>query len=174
MERKHILLTCVIGILVVLTLVDPAFAAEEAAKGGYLSGYENADPKPSSISWWSTIAYLVSLFAIFVFVVGLAYFAARFFGGRFAQQKMGYGGHILSHLPLGPNRSVCIMEMAGRVFMLGVTEHSITLLTEITDPEEIERLHREELSAPKMPEMFSQQFGALSDFAQKIPPIFRK
>ena len=52
------------GILVTLFLMDPALAAEEAAKGGYLSGYENTDPKPSSISWWSTIAYLVSLFAI--------------------------------------------------------------------------------------------------------------
>lgn len=174
MERKYILLTCAVGILVTLFLTDPALAAEEAAKGGYLSGYENTDPKPSSISWWSTIAYLVSLFAIFIFVVGLAYFAARFLGGHFAQQKMGYGGKILSHLPLGPNRSVCIMEMAGRVFMLGVTEHSITLLTEITDMDEIDRLHREEQKGLKVPEMFSQQFGALSDFVQKVPPIFRK
>ena len=146
MERKHILLTCVIGVLVFLVMMDPVLAAEEAAKGGYLSGYENADPKPSSISWWSSIAYLVSLFAIFIFVVGLAYFAARFLGGRFAQQKMGYGGRILSHLPLGPNRSVCIIEMAGRIFMLGVTEHSVTLLAEINDPDEIDRLHREELT----------------------------
>lgn len=174
MERKHILLTCVVGVLVFLVLMDPVLAAEEAAKGGYLSGYENADPKPSSISWWSSIAYLVSLFAIFIFVVGLAYFAARFLGGRFAQQKMGYGGKILSHLPLGPNRSVCIIEMAGRIFMLGVTEHSVTLLAEINDPDEIDRLHREELTSPKVPEMFSQQFGALSDFVQKVPPIFRK
>ena len=174
MERKHIILTCVVGVLVFLVLMDPVLAAEEAAKGGYLSGYENADPKPSSISWWSSIAYLVSLFAIFIFVVGLAYFAARFLGGRFAQQKMGYGGRILSHLPLGPNRSVCIIEMAGRIFMLGVTEHSVTLLAEINDPDEIDRLHREELTGPKVPEMFSQQFGTLSDFVQKIPPIFRK
>lgn len=174
MERKHIVLACVIGMLVILTGMDPAFAAEEAAKGGYLSGYENTDPKPSSISWWSTIAYLVSLFAIFVFVVGLAYFAARFLGGRFAHQQTGDGGRILSHLPLGPNRSVCVMEMAGRIFMLGVTEHSITLLTEITDPEEIERLHQEEQSGAHVPEMFSQQFGALSELVQKVPPIFRK
>jgi flagellar protein FliO/FliZ len=66
------------------------------------------------------------------------------------------------------------MEMAGRVFMLGVTEHSITLLTEITDMDEIDRLHREEQNGLKVPEMFSQQFGALSDFVQKVPPIFRK
>ena len=174
MERKRIFLACFVGILILLVMTDPALAAEEAAKGGYLAGYENSDPRPTSISWWSTIAYLVSLFAIFVFVVGLAYFAARFIGGKFAQQKLGYGGRILSHLPLGPNRSVCVIEMSGRVFMLGVTEHSITLLSEITDPDEIDRLHREDLAFGKMPDMFSQQFGTLAGLVQKVPPLFRK
>ena len=174
MERKSIFLACFVGIIVLLIAVEPALAAEEAAKGGYLAGYENSDPRPTSISWWSTIAYLVSLFVIFIFVVGLAYFAARFIGGKFAQQKLGYGGRILSHLPLGPNRSVCVIEMSGRVFMLGVTEHSITLLTEITDPDEIERLHREDLAFGKMPDMFSQQFGTLAGLVQKVPPLFRK
>lgn len=174
MERKSIFLTCFVVIGILLLLTEPTLAAEEAAKGGYLAGYENTDPRPTSISWWSTIAYLVSLFAIFIFVVGLAYFAARFLGGKFAQQKLGYGGKILSHLPLGPNRSVCVIEMSGRVFMLGVTEHSITLLTEITDVDEIDRLHREDLAFGKMPDMFSQQFGTLADFVQKVPPLFRK
>jgi flagellar protein FliO/FliZ len=64
--------------------------------------------------------------------------------------------------------------MSGRVFMLGVTEHSITLLTEITDEEEIERLHREDLAFGKMPDMFSQQLGTLAGLVQKVPPIFRK
>ena len=174
MERKRIFLTCFVGILILFVMADPALAADEAAKGGYLAGYENSDPRPTSISWWSTIAYLVSLFAIFVFVIGLAYFAARFIGGKFAQQKLGYGGRILSHLPLGPNRSVCVIEMSGRVFMLGVTEHSITLLSEITDPDEIDRLHREDLAFGKMPDMFSQQFGTLAGLVQKVPPLFRK
>ncbi len=174
MERKRIFLTCFVGILILFVMADPTLAADEAAKGGYLAGYENSDPRPTSISWWSTIAYLVSLFAIFVFVVGLAYFAARFIGGKFAQQKLGYGGRILSHLPLGPNRSVCVIEMSGRVFMLGVTEHSITLLSEITDPDEIDRLHREDLAFGKMPDMFSQQFGTLAGLVQKVPPLFRK
>ena len=174
MERKRIFLACFVGMLIFLLVTEPALAADEAAKGGYLAGYENSDPRPTSISWWSTIAYLVSLFAIFVFVVGLAYFAARFIGGKFAQQKLGYGGRILSHLPLGPNRSVCVIEMSGRVFMLGVTEHSITLLSEITDPDEIDRLHREDLAFGKMPDMFSQQFGSLAELVQKVPPLFRK
>lgn len=154
---------------------DMGQAAEEAASsGGYLAGYENADPRPTAVSWWSTLAYLVSLLAIFGFVVVMAYFAARFLGGKFAQHMTGSGGRILEHLPLGPNRSVCVVEMANRVFLLGVTEHSITLLSEITDPEEVERLHQSSMVRPLNTAMFSQEFGMLADLAQKIPPILRK
>ena len=111
MGKRYIFLACIVGVFAFLVLTDPVQAAEEAAKGGYLSGYENTDPRPSPVSWWSTIAYLVSLFAVFAFVVGLAYFAARFLGGHFAQQKLGYGGRVLSHLPLGPTRSVCVAQL---------------------------------------------------------------
>jgi len=173
MGKRYYVLAFLAGLLLV-AFAEPALAAEEAAQGGYLSGYDTNVPQPAAMSWWSTAAYLVSLFVIFVFVVGLAYFAARFIGGKFAQQKLGYGGRILSHLPLGPNRSVCVIEMSGRVFMLGVTEHSITLLTEITDADEIDRLHREDLAFGKMPDMFSQQFGTLAGLVQKVPPLFRK
>ena len=50
MERKRIFLACFVGILILLVMADPALAAEEAAKGGYLAGYENSDPRPTSIS----------------------------------------------------------------------------------------------------------------------------
>ena len=136
---------------VLLVAADPVSAAEQTASGGgYLAGYENTDPQPTAISWWSTAAYLVSLFAIFAFVVGMAY------------------------LPLGPNRSICVVLMAGKCFMLGVTEHNITLLTELDDPEVIAHLKRESEEHPLSGDMFAKQFGALGDLVQKIPPRFRK
>lgn len=155
----------------VLIFSTAVWAAPES--GGYLAGYENADPQPTSFSWWSTVAYLVSLLAIFVFVAVMAYVAARFLGGRFSQELGAGGGRILSHLALGPKMSVCVVEMAGRVFMLGVTEHNISLLAEIDDAEEIERLNRQKLAGGFDSAMFSQQFGALSGLVQKIPPLFR-
>ena len=172
-----LLFVCVLLLLPAIGLAAPDMgqAAEEAASsGGYLAGYEDVDPRPTTVSWWSTLAYLVSLFAVFGFVVVMAYFAARFLGGKFAQHITGNGGRILEHLPLGPNRSVCAVEIADRVFLLGVTEHSITLLSEITDPEEVERLHRDNMVRPLDTVMFSREFGMLSDLAQKIPPILRK
>ena len=158
-----------------LLLAVPALAAEPAA-GGYLSGYETVDPRPTSSSYWSTLAYFISLLAVFAFVVVMAYLASRLLSGRFARVTATDGGRILTHLPLGPNRSVCVVELAERVFMLGVTEHSITLLKEITDEDEIERLHRRGLgSSGGMGDEFplSSQLGSLEQLARRIPSLFR-
>ena len=57
--------------------------------------------------------------------------------------------------------------------MLGVTEHSITLLREITDAEEIERLHRSSLAVSGGMDIFSSQMGSLEQLAKRIPSLFR-
>lgn len=156
--------------LVLVVLIYLGGSAAEAA-GGYLEGYEEVDPRPTGVSWWSTLAYLVSLFAVFAVVLVMAYFAARFIGGRFNAARMSAsGGRILENLPLGPNRSVCTVEMAGRVFLLGVTDHNISLLGEITDKDLIEHLHEQSIDSD---DMFSQEFGTLSGLVKKIP-LFKK
>ncbi|MBE8953861.1 MAG: flagellar biosynthetic protein FliO [Quinella sp. 1Q7] len=155
-------------VLVCLIYFDGSFAQ---AAGGYLEGYEEVNPQPTGVSWWSTLAYLVSLLVVFAVVLVMAYFAARFIGGRFnAARISASGGRILENLPLGPNRSVCTVEMAGRVFLLGVTDHNINLLGEITDKDLIEHLHTQAINSG---DMFSQEFGTLSDLVRKIP-LFKK
>ncbi len=147
------------------------FGGSVAESAGYLDGYEEADPHPTGVSWWSTLAYLLSLLAVFAVVLVMAYFAAKFIGGRFnAARFSASGGRILENLPLGPNRSVCTVEMAGRVFLLGVTDHNISLLGEITDKNLIEHLHAQAVDSG---DMFSQEFGTLSDLVRKIP-LFKK
>lgn len=164
------------GIVLLLFILSQGdtLAAEGASSGGYLAGYENADPNPTGISWWSTAAYLASLFVIFAFVVGMAYVAARFLGGHFAKGSVRGERSILTNLPLGPGKSVAAVELAGRVFLLGVTDQSITLLTEVTDEDEIEKLREERQVLPPGGDLFNQQFGALSDLVKNIPPLFRK
>ena len=174
MRRKGLSALLLLMGAVLLYMTAPALAAETAVGGGYLSGYAEVDPRPSATSWWSTLAYLVSLFAVFVFVVVMAYLASRFLSGRFGQSVPGEDGRILAHLPLGPNRSVCVVEIAERIFMLGVTEHSITLLREVTDAGEMERLHRRDFgSQGGVGDLFSAQSGSFEQFARRIPSLFR-
>ena len=142
------------------------------AAGGYLSGYEDVEPQPAGVSWWSTIAYILSLLAVFAIVFFMAYIAAKFLGGRFNARISGHGGRVLENLPLGPNRSVCIVDMAGRVFLLGVTDQSITLLSEIMDPEEIQNLRN--ASKDFSSDMFSEELGSLSSIVQKLSTLKKR
>ncbi|WP_037366997.1 FliO/MopB family protein [Selenomonas sp. FOBRC6] len=170
MNERIFSLSLLIGWLLLFLCMGDVSAAGETG-GGYLAGYEEADPRPSAVSWWSTVAYVVSLFAVFAFVVILAYFAARAFGKNSMQRLAARGGQIYLQLPLGPNRSVCVVELFGRVFVLGVTDANIHLITEIDDPETVDEIRS---SAPAGGGVFQEQFGSLSDFVQKIPPLFRK
>jgi len=165
------------GILLFLVLpaIGQAAASVGTGSGGYLSGYESADPRPTQSSWWSTLAYVLSLLLVFAFVVVLAYFASRFLSGRFAATAPQSEGRILEHLPLGPNRSVCVVELANRIFVLGVTEHSITLLKEVVDAAEIERLRSKSMETVPMgtDHLFSQQLSSLEQIARRVPSLFK-
>lgn len=157
--------------LTFLLLLSAGQVTVEAA-GGYLAGYEEVEPQPTGVSWLSTIAYVLSLLAVFGIVFLMAYIATKFLGGRFNARISGHGGRVLENLPLGPNRSVCIIEMADRVFLLGVTDQSITLLSEIIDPEEIERLRKK--SRDFASDMFSEEFGSLSSIMQKLSNLKKR
>ena len=168
-SKKYFLITAFF--LTFMLLLDVGQVTVEAA-GGYLAGYEDVDPQPTGVSWWSTIAYVLSLLAVFAIVFVMAYVATKFLGGRFNARISGQGGRVLENLPLGPNRSVCIVEMADRVFLLGVTDQSITLLSEIIDPEEIERLRNK--SRDFTTDMFSEEFGSLSSIMQKLSALKKR
>ena len=170
MSGRMLSLSLLFGCILVALCTGDVSAAGETGSG-YLAGYEEADPRPSAVSWWSTVAYVVSLFAVFAFVVILAYFAARAFGKNSMQRLAARGGQIYLQLPLGPNRSLCVVEIFGRVFVLGVTDANIHLITEIDDSETLEEIRA---AGPAEGGVFQEQFGSLSDFVQKIPPLFRK
>ena len=170
MNGRIFSLSLLLGCFLLLLCMGDVSAAGETG-GGYLAGYQEADPRPSAVSWWSTVAYVVSLFAVFAFVVVLAYVVARAFGKNSMQRLAARGGQVYLQLPLGPNRSVCVVELFGRVFVLGVTDANVRLITEIDDPEIMEEIRK---STPMEDGVFREQFGSLSDFVQKIPPLFRK
>lgn len=80
-----------------------------------------------------------------LFVLGLL--AAGFYMFvRFIQQKSGIQltgqsvVQVLSVVPLGPGKTLHVVDMAGKVFLLGVSENNINLLTEIKDKDEIDRI----------------------------------
>lgn len=163
--------------LLLFMQMDPSLAraAEEAApSGGYLAAYNDVDPMPTASSWLSTLAYLLSMLVVFALVLVLSYGAARFVGGRFSAFSTNGGGRLISSVALGPKMSVAVVEIAGQMLILGVTEHNVSLLSDVTDPEEIDRLERVALTNNIPAGIFSDQLSALTKVIGKLPPIFKK
>ena len=89
-----------------------------AAEGGYLAGYTEPDPRPTGVSWWSTLAYLLSLLAVFAFVLILAYLAARLLSSHFTKAAGATAtelGHPIVLDPVGAGASALRTQTAGEL-----------------------------------------------------------
>ena len=80
----------------------------------------------------------------------------------------------MEHLALGSNKSVCVVEIADKLLLLGVTEQQITLLGEIEDPEEIDRLRRQAVVQPIDNSAFASQLSSLEELTKRVPSLLRE
>lgn len=79
-------------------------------------------------------------------------FVLLLFGGgfyffyKFISQKVGLNVsgqeaiRTLSMVPVGPNKTLQIIDVAGKVFLIGVTDSSINMITEIREKDDIDRI----------------------------------
>ena len=125
------------------------------------------EPQTTTASWVSTVAYVVSLLVTFAVIIGLAYFTSRFLGQKMGQLSARAENRILTHLPLGANRAIHVVEIAGKVLVLGVTDHSITLLQEITDEEQPATVPSNGFET-----ILQSQLSSLQHMSQRFPSAF--
>lgn len=120
-----------------------------------------------SISWpdqGKSFAYMIVQLIFYTgLIIGLIVLLARFFAKR--QQQWGEQATIqhLGGTPLGPNKSVQLLKLGDKVYVLGVGEQ-ITLLDVIDDPEEVKRLEqrREGFEAAPFKGRWSAVFSRLT------------
>ncbi len=71
---------------------------------------------------------------LFVLVLLLAWAVSRWLGRRYGSAGQGTGGHmrVLERMALGPDRSLVIVRVEDRVWLLGVTAHHISPIGELS------------------------------------------
>ena len=104
-------------------------------------------------NFWS----LLGVLAVIVLILYLAYFATRWIGTRSAPggagalRVSGAGDlRILGQLGVGRNERLVLVRLGERCYLLGVTEHQITLLRELDGEEAAPWLAQSE-GAPTAP-----------------------
>lgn len=94
---------------------------------------------------------LLQFFFLFGLVLVLAWLTTRFVGQRMGSPMGGSSLRVLQHIPAGRDRSIMLLEVGGRVYLLGITAHQVTLLDALDDPEVLERVLANVPAAGELP-----------------------
>lgn len=82
-----------------------------------------------------------------ILLAGGAILLRKSFPARIASGRSGLL-EVLARAPLAPKQSVVLVRVAGKVLVLGVGPETVTALSEVTAPEEVEKLLLREQAAP--------------------------
>jgi flagellar protein FliO/FliZ len=83
---------------------------------------------------------LLQAFFLFGLVLVLAWLTTRLAGTRMGLTMRGRLVRVLEHVPAGRDRSVMLLEVGGRLYLVGATAEQIRLLDRIEDAAVIERI----------------------------------
>ena len=104
---------------------------------------------------------LLTLVAAIILLGGLLVVVKRFAALK-SQTPLGSSMKLLSRLPLSPKHQIALVKIADKVLIVGIADNSLSLLGEISDPDEIR--HLLEAAAKEQPAL---PLASLSDFLSK-------
>jgi flagellar protein FliO/FliZ len=88
-------------------------------------------------SWWQFIKVLFFL-GLILALIWIVLNGLRKVGGRGGGNLQGV--EIVGGLPLGPRRSLVFVKVGSAVYIIGATDHHLSSIGEITDPEVVKEL----------------------------------
>lgn len=100
------------------------------------SEYRADETETQSYGW-----LIFKTIIIIALLVGGFYYFFRFVTKKAGMPIFGREiGQVLSIVPLGQNKYLQIVDLAGKVLVLGITETNVNFITEITEKEQIDRI----------------------------------
>ncbi len=118
------------------------FLFPAAAWAAEVSGLASGDP--AALAPPSMGSLLLRAVLSLALLGGLAFLTVRFLQRRAFVARPGAWIRVLDQVAVGPNKGLVLVEIAGKVYVLGVSEHNITRLLEIRDPELLRAILAEE------------------------------
>jgi flagellar protein FliO/FliZ len=126
--------------------------------------YKKEDDSVSSLLW-----LLLKLVLVFGFLTGGMYYVLKLISKNTVKRyPVKEAVKILSSTPIAPGKQVQIIDVFGSLFLIGVSEQSISLITEIKSVETKERILMSKDEAEPAPENF------LEILASQIKNTFSK
>lgn len=100
----------------------------------------DAVPDPQVTPMPSMFTLFLKLMVSLVIIVGLTYLTMKLLRKNMKVLSRGVSIEVLDQYAFSMNKGVYITQIAGKVYVLGVTDHNISLISEITDQSVIDEL----------------------------------
>lgn len=114
---------------------------EEKQEGDLNMGDYGEDDFRPQVEEESTVWLIFKTIFVLGSIIGGFYFFFKFVTKKTGIQLLGQEVvKILSVVPLGQNKYIQVVDMAGKVLVLGITDNAINVLSEIHDKDEIDRM----------------------------------
>lgn len=98
-----------------------------------------ATPPPEFHFGWMLAKTVFSLLLIIALIFGLLFVARRYLGQQLPGSIGGEDCQIIAKFPIQPKQSLLLVQVFGRLLLLGVTESSITFLAEFEPNQDIQK-----------------------------------
>ncbi len=106
--------------------------------------------EPALVTPPSMGSTLLRLILSLIIVIVLIFLLIKFFQRQMPFTRSGRWMRIIDQVVIGQNRALILAEIAGKIYVLGITDHNITKLLEIDDPSKVALF-----SADEMEEVYS-------------------
>jgi len=123
---------------------------------------------PARNPFSALISWVLALVLVIAVIYILAFFVRK--GLIRTQQPLGPQGsfRIIGHLTLSPKLMLYLVEVADRILVMAITDNSATTLSEITEPEVVNKLRNEaSIYEPRTPN-FVEYFKQAADRLKRI------
>lgn len=135
--------------LIVMTVYTlPAGAVEDMQS--FNQEYDKAQTPAAgstSLGWEA-----VKMVLVLGLIVAAAWSVIRFFNHQTKRKMQGNWLHIADEVMLGQNRGVVLCEVGQRLYALGVTDHSISYLFEVDNPQVLKEISQQDFEQTAGPE----------------------
>jgi len=88
----------------------------------------------------------IKLVFILALIVGAAWSVIRLFGKKASSRLQGTWIHVVDEVILGQNRGIVLCEAGEKVYAIGVTDHSVSVLFEVDNPKVLEEISQSNIT----------------------------
>jgi flagellar protein FliO/FliZ len=140
--RNNSILVVLLTVIVLQIAVCPVAAADMEKLNQELDSQPQAMDKPN------LVIEFIKLLVALVLIVAAAWSIIKVFSRQVTSRMQGTWLRVVDEVTLGQNKGIILCEVGEKVFAVGVTDHNISVLFEVTHPKLLEEISMEMENKP--------------------------